>query len=103
MRGAQPHLSKLKRDNRGAYYALQGRLDDIMGRIPGSGFPRALTLEEQGIFSLGYYHQRAHGRAQAREAAERRRQGLPVEPGADLPLETPEAPDQNNNENGDDE
>jgi hypothetical protein len=32
-------------------------------------------LEEQGLFALGYYHQRAFDRAQAREAAERRRAG----------------------------
>jgi CRISPR-associated protein Csd1 len=89
VRGAQPHLAKLQRDRRGAYYALQGRLDDIMGRIPGSGFPRTLNLEEQGIFSLGYYHQRAHDRAQAREGAERRRQQ--AQPGAELTLDITEA------------
>ena len=97
VRGAQPHLSKLKRDRRGAYIALERRLEEILGNIPGSGFPRTLNLEEQGIFSLGYYHQRAHDRAQAREAAERRRQGLPVEPGADLPLEDTGAPNQSTN------
>ncbi len=94
VRGAQPHLSKLKRDRPGVSYALQSRLDEIMGNIPGSGFPRTLTLEEQGIFSLGYYHQRAHDRAQAKEAAERRRQGLPVEPSTDLPSEDIGAPNQ---------
>ena len=31
-----------------------------------------LTLEEQGLFALGYYHQRAWDRAQAREARARR-------------------------------
>jgi CRISPR-associated protein Csd1 len=32
-------------------------------------FPRTLSLKEQGLFALGYYHQRADDRAQARERA----------------------------------
>ncbi|MDO8615301.1 MAG: type I-C CRISPR-associated protein Cas8c/Csd1 [Dehalococcoidia bacterium] len=75
LRGAQPHLAKLERDKRGAYIALQRRLEDIQAGIPASGFPRVLTLEDQGVFALGYYHQRAFDRAQAREAAERRKAG----------------------------
>lgn len=71
VRGAQPHLSKLKRDRAGAYIALQQRLEEIQGRL--SGYPRTLNLEEQGLFALGYYHQRAHDRAQARAASERRK------------------------------
>jgi CRISPR-associated protein Csd1 len=66
LRGVQPHLAKLERDRRGAYVALQRRLEEIMGGI--GSFPPTLTLEEQGLFSLGYYHQRAHDRAQAKEA-----------------------------------
>jgi CRISPR-associated protein Csd1 len=71
VRGAQPHLAKLERDRRGAWMALQSRLEDIMGQI--GAFPRTLALEDQGLFALGYYHQRAFDRAQAREGAERRR------------------------------
>ena len=77
-REAQPHLSKLRQDRPGAYQALQHRLEEILGALP--SFPRTLSQEGQGIFTLGYYHQRAHDRAQAGEAAERRREGLPVEP-----------------------
>jgi CRISPR-associated protein Csd1 len=95
-RGAQPHLSKLERDRPGAYYALQRRLEEILGHVP--NFPRTLTLEEQGLFTLGYYHQRAHDRGQAREAVERRRQGLSVEPAADLPLEAMDPSYQHTNE-----
>ena len=36
-----------------------------------SSSPRVLTLDEQGLFALGYYHQRAHDRAQARDTAQR--------------------------------
>lgn len=78
LRGAQPHLAKLERDRPNAYYALQRRLEDIQAGL--SSFPRILTLEEQGLFALGYYHQRAYDRAQAREASERRKAGLAPAP-----------------------
>ena len=84
IRGAQPHLGKLQRDRRGAYVALQRRLEDVLAGLPASGFPRVLTLEDQGVFALGYYHQRAFDRAQAREAAERRKAG--AAPPGDEPL-----------------
>lgn len=73
LRGARPHLAKLNRDTRPVGQALERRMEDITGRI--AQFPSTLTLNEQGLFALGYYHQRAHDRAQAREAAERRRAG----------------------------
>ena len=57
MRGAQPHLSKLERDRRGAWVALQRQLEDVLSGLP--LFPKTLTLEEQGLFALGYYHERA--------------------------------------------
>ena len=76
LKGAQAHLSKLARDNRAAHGALQSRLEDVLSRIDAKdNFPRTMNLEQQGLFSLGYYHQRAHSRAQAREAAQRRRVG----------------------------
>jgi CRISPR-associated protein Csd1 len=84
LRGAQPHLAKLERDKPGAHIALQRRLEDIQAGIAAAGFPRTLTLEEQGIFALGYYHQRAHDRAQAREASERRKAGLAPVPEEEL-------------------
>ncbi len=69
--GAKAHLGKLERDRPGAYRALQARMEEIMGGL--SGFPRTLSLEDQAVFALGYYHQRAFDRAQAREASERRK------------------------------
>ena len=62
--GAQPHLSKLRRDRPRAGYALQKRVEEIMAALP--AFPHTLDLKQQGLFALGYYHQRAHDRAQAR-------------------------------------
>ena len=57
MRGVQPHLSKLERDNRGAWVGLQRRIEEVSQGIV--TFPRTLTLQEQGVFALGYYHERA--------------------------------------------
>ena len=65
--GSQAHLSKLRRDRPGAYHAIQEEIEEIMSGLP--GFPRTLSLEEQALFALGYYHQRAHHRARARAAA----------------------------------
>lgn len=68
LKGAQAHLGKLRKERFGAYSALQSRLEEVMGNL--SGFPKVLTLEEQGWFSLGYYHQRAWDRAQAKARRE---------------------------------
>lgn len=73
LRGAQPHLSKLERDNPNAYRALQRRMEEVTSGL--DSFPRTLTLEQQGLFSLGYYHQRAHDRAEAKAASERKKAG----------------------------
>ena len=62
LRGAQPHIAKLERDRRNVAIALQRRLEGVMSSL--SCFPNILTLEQQGLFALGFYHQRAHDRAQ---------------------------------------
>ena len=69
LRGAQPHLSKLKRDNPGAYWANEERLAEIQENL--TEFPKTLTLEQQGLFALGYYHQRARQFREIRERRER--------------------------------
>jgi CRISPR-associated protein Csd1 len=85
--GARPHLAKLRRDRPGVYVALERRLEDILKEIPAGSFPRVLTLPDQGQFVLGFYHQRAHDREQARLGAERRRQSA-----SDATLDTVEQP-----------
>lgn len=70
LRGAQPHLAKLERDKPGLHYTLQLRLEGVTVQI--SGFAPTLTLEQQGLFALGFYHQRAHDRAEMKAAAERK-------------------------------
>lgn len=63
LRGAQFHLGKLRRDKPGYHTALERRLEEVQSGL--STFPRTLTLEQQGLFALGYYHQRAADRAGA--------------------------------------
>ncbi|MDI3338969.1 MAG: type I-C CRISPR-associated protein Cas8c/Csd1 [Sphaerobacter sp.] len=83
VRGAQPHLGKLRRERPGAYAALERRLEEIMRGLP--TFPRTLTIDEQGLFVLGYYHQRADD---ARARLEHRRQETEaVTDGAEQPAE----------------
>ncbi len=63
IRGTQPHLGKLRKERRATYEALARKLEEI--QIGLCTFPKVLTLEEQGHFALGYYHQRASDRAEA--------------------------------------
>ena len=58
IRGAQPHLAKLDGRRRGG---LQKLLMEVCDQI--SDFPKTMNLEQQALFSLGYYHQKAHDRA----------------------------------------
>ena len=63
LRGAQAHLGKLRKNKEAAYIALQRKLEEIQCDL--SSFPKTLNLEKQGLFALGYYHQRASDRAGA--------------------------------------
>lgn len=51
------HLPKLRKSRPGAYSALDGRMREVMGHF--TEYKKTLTLDDQGLFSLGYYHQRA--------------------------------------------
>jgi CRISPR-associated protein Csd1 len=73
LRNARVRLSQLEDSNYGAYRRLFDQLQDIAERL--RTLPRTLTLEQQGLFALGYYHQHAENRAAAKAAAERRAQG----------------------------
>lgn len=78
---AQHHMRVLQRERFGWYVALDRALQELLE--PLTGFPVTLTLEEQGLFALGYYHQRAANRlaAEARRAAKKSNQG--AQDGAD--------------------
>lgn len=58
MRNAQNHLSKARRDKPGLAINLEKRLDEIMDKLAVE-LPKSLSLESQGRFAIGYYHQRA--------------------------------------------
>jgi CRISPR-associated protein Csd1 len=64
------HLRRLRRTNTGAYYALNSRLDEVLGHLDaGRNIPPVLDIEGQAQFILGYHHQRAHDLAAARAHA----------------------------------
>lgn len=73
---AQPHLARIRKDRRGTYEALQQKLEDILCNIsPETGlFPNSLNSQQQSIFALGYYHQRAQNRKDAKDAAAAKKQ-----------------------------
>lgn len=74
LRGAQPHMKTLGRDKPGMHNIFENRLMDVTQGISGKdGFPKTLSLEKQGLFALGYYHQRANDRAERIARANRRR------------------------------
>lgn len=68
LRDFQAHMAKLRRDRPGAYSAIDSRVQEILEDL--QDFPRTLNLKEQALFSLGYYHQKAQNRADARARAE---------------------------------
>ena len=78
LRAAQPYLAKLHSHAPAAATALQNTLSDILDNL--TAFPRLLNLKDQAYFALGYYHQRAHDRAQAQSSAKRRRDAQKAAP-----------------------
>lgn len=70
LRGARAHLSKLRKNSPGAYNRLEESLEEINAHIS-PAFPKTLNMQQQGIFSLGYYHQRATNRAAAKAASQK--------------------------------
>ncbi len=68
------HLSKLRKTKAGTWQAKEQVLEDILGYFKQAStvakLPATLTVKQQGIFALGFYHQRAHNRAEAKAAKE---------------------------------
>lgn len=59
MNGAQAHLSKLRKDpsKKGLHGLFERRIAEISLHL--TSIPTTLDLENQALFSLGYYHQKA--------------------------------------------
>jgi CRISPR-associated protein Csd1 len=68
LRGARVHLAKLRKEKKGAYIAFEEKLEEITTSLP--TFPKTLNLQQQGLFGLGYYRQRADDRAAAKAGVE---------------------------------
>jgi CRISPR-associated protein Csd1 len=72
MAGVRNHVSKLSKENPGAAVREEQRLQQIHGQI--SSIPARLDLEEQALFSLGYYHEKAERFAQIEAAKSKKEQ-----------------------------
>ena len=64
---AKSHLKKLRRDNPGAWNALNQRLEELYTHLEGAP-PATLDLESRALFTMGYYQQRAQDRADGAKA-----------------------------------
>lgn len=62
VRGGQNHLAKVRKEKPGWAALIERELEEIHGRIEPAlprSLPRSLSLQNQGEFAIGYYHQRA--------------------------------------------
>ena len=74
LKGRQ-HLNNVRRHSVPAHRALESATEEILDIL--TDFPTVLNMEEQGLFGLGYYHQRIR--------LLRRMRGLPEELGPSKP------------------
>ena len=51
------HLAKIRNNGKSAGW-LESVLGEVEALIPPQGIPAILSLEDQGRFAIGYYHQR---------------------------------------------
>ena len=64
---SKAHRRKLKRDSAGASNRIEALIEHLysyLGASEAGPFPAQLSLEGQGLFALGYYHQKANFRSQ---------------------------------------
>ncbi len=52
------HLAKLRREQPGHAVNSDKLITEIMGGFSEDAFSNVLSMEEQGLFAIGYYHQR---------------------------------------------
>lgn len=58
IRLSRHHLAKLHGDRPGSAVNRDKLITDIMGDLPAQSFPAVFGVEDQGVFAIGYYHQR---------------------------------------------
>ncbi|MGE4341114.1 MAG: type I-C CRISPR-associated protein Cas8c/Csd1, partial [Pigmentiphaga sp.] len=56
LRNTQNHLSKLRKEKTGLAVNLEKEIGQIIDALPPT-LPRSLSIENQGCFAIGYYHQ----------------------------------------------
>ena len=56
MRMAQQAVGQARAD--GSDAGVGETVDRVSGRLSAGSFPTSLSLEDQGLFGIGYYHQR---------------------------------------------
>lgn len=56
MRANRAHMSTLSRDKYNVFVAIDRNIQEILFGL--REFPKTLTLREQAMFALGYYHQK---------------------------------------------
>jgi CRISPR-associated protein Csd1 len=61
-----PYFRSLRRDDRNLARSLEERIDGLTMAV-GAEYPTNLTLEQQGLFALGYHQQRAEDAARIKE------------------------------------
>jgi CRISPR-associated protein Csd1 len=66
---ARKHLRKIRGDKPGLFVTLERRLMEVLGLLDIAPPPQRLSLQDQGLFALGYYHEKAK---RLEEAADRR-------------------------------
>jgi len=65
LRLMQNHLTKIRQDKPGLAFVLDNEVTDLCGKI--KDFPLILSLEQQGQFALGYYHQKHYNFNRAKQ------------------------------------
>ena len=50
------HLAKIRNSGQSTVW-LEMLLQEVMGKIPAAGLPTTLSVDDQGRFAIGYYHQ----------------------------------------------
>lgn len=58
VRGGQNHLAKVRKEKPGWATLIERELEEIHSHLVPE-LPRSLSLQKQGAFAIGYYHQRA--------------------------------------------
>jgi len=56
LRNTQNHLAKVRKEKPGLAHVLDADISEIMKGL-GTSFPKNLSMENQGLFSIGFYHQ----------------------------------------------